>query len=98
MIRELFGPSSKYAMLRTGLDQATAAQRRIANRVANITNGTANDGFAAQLSKQQGGARVKEADLERSMVELADTQLRFDATAKLLQRAYANIRTALRNG
>ena len=98
MIRELFGPSSKYAMLRTGLDQATAAQRRIANRVANITSGAANGGFATELARQQAGARTREADLEKSMVELADTQIRFDATAKLLQRAYAGIRTALRNG
>jgi flagellar basal body rod protein FlgB len=97
MIRELFGPSSKYAMLRSGLDQATAAQRRIANRVANLTNGAANSGFANELARQ-GGARGNAADLEKSMVELADTQLRFDATAKLLQQAYAGIRTALKNG
>ena len=97
MIRELFGPSSKYAMLREGLDQATAAQRRIANRVANLTNGAANSGFATELARQT-GARANQADLEKSMTQLADTQIRFDATAKLLQRAYAGIRTALRNG
>jgi hypothetical protein len=98
MIRELFGTSSIYATLRDGLDQATAAQRRIANRVANITNGAGKDGFATELAKQQGGARTKEADLEKSMTELADTQLRFDATTRLLQQAYAKLRTAIKNG
>jgi flagellar basal body rod protein FlgB len=94
MIRELFGTSSIYGTLRDGLDQATAAQRRIANRVANATNGA----FAAELSKQQGGAGASEVDLERSMTQLADTQIRFDATTRLLQKAYAQIRTALKNG
>ena len=98
MIRELFGTSSIYATLRDGLDQATAAQRRIANRVANITNGAANGGFAKELSKQQGGAHGSTADLEKSMTELADTQLRFDATTRLLQQAYAKLRTAIKNG
>ena len=98
MIRELFGTSSIYATLRDGLDQATAAQRRIANRVANITNGAGQDGFATELSKQRGGARGNAADLEKSMTELADTQLRFDATTRLIQQAYAKLRTAIKNG
>jgi flagellar basal body rod protein FlgB len=94
MIRELFGTSSVYATLRGGLDNATAAQRRIANRVANISNGA----FSTELSKQQAGARTNEADLEKNMTQLADTQLRFDATTRLLQQAYSKLRTAIKNG
>jgi flagellar basal body rod protein FlgB len=34
--------------------------------------------------------------LERDMAALADTQLRYEADAKLLQAAYARLRTAMR--
>ena len=35
-------------------------------------------------------------NLEAEMVSLADEQLRYEATAKLLQKAYQNIRTSVR--
>jgi flagellar basal body rod protein FlgB len=100
MIRELFGSASIYSTLRQGLDEATATHRRIANRVANTTNTVGGDGFASELSRQQqdASARSAESDLEGSMTRLADNQIRFDATARLLQRAYSQIRTALKNG
>jgi flagellar basal body rod protein FlgB len=37
-------------------------------------------------------------DIEAEMVSLADEQLRFEATAKLLQKAYQGVRTSLKNG
>jgi flagellar basal body rod protein FlgB len=100
MIRELFGSGSIYATLRDGLDESTRTHRRIANRVANTTNAIGSAGFASELSRQQqsASARNAEADLEGSMTRLADNQIRFDATARLLQRAYSQIRTALKNG
>jgi flagellar basal body rod protein FlgB len=38
----------------------------------------------------------QEADLQRDMSALADTQLRYEADAKLLHDAYARLRTAIR--
>ncbi len=36
-------------------------------------------------------------DLEKEMVDLASTQLRYESSAKLLNQAYANLRTAIRD-
>ena len=36
-------------------------------------------------------------DLEKEMVDLASTQLRYDASAKLLSQAYQGLRTAIKN-
>lgn len=96
MIRDVFGPSSLYAALRTGLDREAARQRGIAHRVANAQAELAGD--AAGSGPTAGAnAATAQADLERSMVDLADTQLRFDATTVLLQKAYGQFRSALKN-
>jgi flagellar basal body rod protein FlgB len=50
------------------------------------------DALAAQNAQKQ----VSEADLENDMTALADTQLRYEADAKLLKAAYARLRSALR--
>jgi len=94
MITDLFGASSVYAALRTGLDRETVRQRRIAHRVANAQSALAGDGIA---NGQPQKAAAAKADLEQSMVNLADTQLRYDATAVLLQKAYGQFRSALKN-
>jgi flagellar basal body rod protein FlgB len=36
-------------------------------------------------------------DLEQEMVSLADEQLHFEATAKLLEKAYAQLRLAIKD-
>ena len=95
MIRDLFGPSSVYAALRGGLDREAARQRGIAHRVANTQAELAGDAATGQSAGA--GAAAAQADLERSMVSLADTQLHYDATAVLLQKAYGQFRSALKN-
>jgi hypothetical protein len=97
MIRELFGTSTLYGMLREGLDTQSAAQRRIAQRVAGASMPLAGDAIPPAEPTGSSGKEPPE-DLEAAMVDLASTQLRFDATARLLQRAYAQLRTAMRNG
>ena len=95
MSLDLFGPSSVYATLRAGLGRETARQRGIAHRVANAQAELAGD--AAGTGPAAAGAAAAQADLERSMADLADTQLRYDATAVLLQKAYGQFRSALKN-
>jgi flagellar basal body rod protein FlgB len=40
---------------------------------------------------------MSDIDLQQEMAALADTQLRYEASAKLLQEAYGRIRTAIRD-
>jgi flagellar basal body rod protein FlgB len=89
------------AQLREGLDASATRTRAIADRVAKASLGN-GDGFAlAATSAEQAapGAAPAEAavDVEAEMVSLADEQLRFEATAKLLERTYAKLRTTIRD-
>ena len=96
MLKALFGPSTLTSMLRGGLEEASATHRAIAQRVAGALGSSSSVQFPDALAAQEPQKPPSEADLERDMVALADTQLRFDADAKLLHDAYARLRTALR--
>ena len=86
--------------LRQGLDASAARTRGIADRVAkaSLQNG---DGFALPDPNAQPGAAAAPAepavDVESEMVSLADEQLRYEATAKLLEKTYARLRTVIRD-
>ena len=87
--------------LRQGLDASAARTRGIADRVAkaSLNNG---DGFALQAPASAGGtAGVTPAqagvDLESEMMSLGDEQLRYETTAKLLEKTYAQLRTTIRD-
>ena len=55
------------------------------------------DGFALPGAPQANGATTSAgADIETEMVNLADEQLRYEATSKLLSKAYDQVRTALK--
>ncbi len=95
MLKGLFGPSSVTSMLRGGLEEASATHRAIADRVAGALDSSSNVPFAEQLEARAAQAALSEADLERDMTALADTQLRYEADAKLLQAFYAQLRTAI---
>jgi flagellar hook-associated protein FlgK len=99
MIRSLFGSSTIVSMLRGGLEENSATQRGIASRVARATDASANGDFAGHLEAATGGAarkRMSDVDLQQEMVALADTQIRYEASTKLLHDAYGQIRTAMR--
>jgi hypothetical protein len=96
MIRSLFGAHTEVSMLRGGLEEAGATQRGIAGRVAQATEASATGDFAGELGKA-GRKRLSDIDLQQEMAALADTQLRYEASAKLLQEAYGRIRTAIRD-
>jgi flagellar basal body rod protein FlgB len=94
MLRGLFGPSSLTYTLRGALEETSATHRGIAERVARASASSTSD-FADQLAAATQAA-VGEVDIQREMAALADTQLRYEAEAKLLQTAYARLRTAIR--
>ena len=88
---------SPAAQLKEGLDIGSQRTRLIADRVAKATLGAA-DGFALPAAQAEAGSTEDGAiDLEAEMVSLADEQLRFEATARLLQKAYQQIRTSIRD-
>jgi hypothetical protein len=97
MILSLFGPNTDVAMLRGGLDETSATQRTIAARVAAATSSSSTDGdFATQLGAHKGAhGAPSQADIQQDMAALADTELRYESCAKLLQSAYASLRSAM---
>ena len=100
MIRSLFGSSTVVSMLRGGLEENSATQRGIAGRVARATEASANGDFAGHLEAATGGKagkRMSDVDLQQEMAALADTQIRYEASTKLLHDAYGQIRTAMRD-
>ncbi|HYC32244.1 MAG TPA: hypothetical protein VEB59_08140 [Gemmatimonadales bacterium] len=100
MIRSLFGTTTDVSMLRGGLEENSATQRGIAARVARATTASANGDFAGELdaAKSGLGKRMSDVDLQQEMAALADTQIRYEASTKLLHEAYGRLRTAIRNG
>lgn len=93
MIKRLFGAGSTVAQLKTQLDESARRHRVIAHRVANATT-LAGGTFEGALAQANGQTPV---DLERDMVELADTQIRFEAAASLLRKTFEQIRTSFRS-
>jgi flagellar basal body rod protein FlgB len=85
--------------MRDALDVSAARTRAIGDRVAkaSLNNG---DGFAlaASAAESPNGAQPgPPVDLEAEMVSLADEQLRYEATAKLLEKTYSTIRLSIRD-
>jgi flagellar basal body rod protein FlgB len=85
--------------LKQALDESQARVRGIQSRVARASlNG---DGFAlssaAQGPQVPGDGVTGAVDVEAEMTALADEQLRFEATAKLLEKAYASLKSAIRD-
>lgn len=93
MLFGFIGRVSDAPSLKDSLDTSSQRVRAIAQRVA-----------AASVAGQQGFGLPEGADgssptanLEAEMVSLADEQLRYDAAAKLLEKAYLRIRVSMRS-
>lgn len=91
MLNRLMAGGSTVSALKTGLDRSTQNVRQIAHRVANAGSG---QDFASALEE----AQVGQVDLEKEMVSLAEEQIRYEATSKLLSKVYAQIRSSIREG
>jgi flagellar basal body rod protein FlgB len=94
MFSALFGAQTRIGNLRWSLDDSSTAHKGIAARVAGALESSGNTDFDAALADQ--GKRAPKVDLEKEMVDLASTQLRYDASAKLLQQAYQGLHTAIK--
>jgi flagellar basal body rod protein FlgB len=97
MLFGLIDRTSSASALNAGLDRSVERQRVIADRVSKATLNN-SDGFALQAS---GGAKqvapnANPINVEDEMVAQADEQLRFLATAKLLEKTYASLRSAIK--
>ena len=92
MLNRLIGAGSVSAQLNEGLQASTQAVRGIAHRVANASTSD----FADALDVATGAAVEGEVDIDKEMVALADEQLRFETTARLLQKVYQQIRSSIR--
>lgn len=81
--------------LKASLDKSVERSRGIADRVskATVQNG---DGFALEAKAGTAQAQVNPVNVEDEMVALADEQLRFLATSRLLEKTYASLRTAIK--
>ncbi len=95
MFSSLFGNTTRIGNLRWSLDDSSRTQRGIGARVAGALQASGNADFDQVLAGQQAGA--PNVDLEQEMVNLASTQLRYDASVKLLSAAYQGLRTAIRD-
>jgi flagellar basal body rod protein FlgB len=97
MLFGLIERTTSAGSLNAGLDRSIERQRGIADRVskASLQNG---DGFAleAKTGQAQPVANANPVNIEDEMVALSDEQLRFMATAKLLEKTYASLRGAIK--
>jgi pyruvate kinase len=97
MLFGFIGRVSSANQLRDALDVSSQRTRAIADRVSKATlQGT--DGFALPHDPAQPvNPETAPVNVEEEMTSLADEQLRFEATAKLLQKTYEQIRTSFRD-
>jgi flagellar basal body rod protein FlgB len=94
MFSAIFGSETRIGNLRWSLDDTSKAHKGIAARVAGAVDASGNTDFDQALADKS--RQAPKVDLEKEMVDLASTQLRYDASAKLLQQAYQSLRTAIK--
>ena len=97
MLYGFVGRVSSAERLKHALDVGSQRTREIAARVSSATLQNA-DGFALPAANAGPGSAAggPNVDVEAEMVSLADEQLRFEATAKLLQTAYQRMRSSIK--
>jgi flagellar basal body rod protein FlgB len=81
--------------LKAALDRSVERSRGIADRVskASLQNG---DGFALEANGKASTQNANPVNVEDEMVALADEQIRFLATSRLLEKTYASLRGAIK--
>src|SRR5262249_12132658 len=82
--------------LKESLDMSAQRTRAIASRVAQASVGGAS-GFGLPVAPEAGEpvAGADRAEVEGDMAALADEQIRYQATAKLLEKTYEQLRSSV---
>ena len=93
MLFGFFGRVSSAPQMRDALDASSQRVKAIAQRVSGATLRN-QSGFSLPDGTTAPGEAV---NLEAEMTSLADEQLRYEATAKLLEKTYAKLRLSLRD-
>ena len=96
MLTGMLGRATQASSLKDMLDVSVQRSKAIADRVSRASI-SSTDGFSLASGETASVNDEGPIDLETEMVSLADEQLHFEATAKLLQKAYEQLRTALRD-
>ncbi len=92
---DMLGRISQTTQMKQSLDLSVQRTRQIADRVARAT--ALQQGFALpDTPTAPGSSESGPIDIEAEMVSLADEQLRFEATSKLLQKTYEQMRSAFK--
>lgn len=96
MLFGLIGRTTNANDLKDALDLSSQRTRAIASRVAQASlNG---NGFAIPVDPTTGKpVENNGVDLEAEMTSLADEQLRFEATEKLLEKTYSQLKTSIKS-
>jgi len=97
MLFGLIDRTTSATSLKGALDKSVERSRGIADRVAKATVGNA-DGFALEAKAGTAQANLNPVNVEDEMTALADEQVRFLAAARLLEKTYASLRTAIKGG
>lgn len=94
MLFGLIDRASNAAPLRAALDQSAARTRAIADRVAqaSVNNG---DGFALAAKAGDAGPKGNDINIDDEMAAMGDEGVRFAFTARLLEKTYQNLRSAV---
>lgn len=96
MLYGFIGRTTAAPQLKEALDVSSQRTRLIADRVSKATLAN-SDGFALPgTPSEPGSPGAGPVDVEAEMVSLADEQIRFEATAKLLSGAYEKLRLSIR--
>jgi flagellar basal body rod protein FlgB len=85
------------SQLKESLDASAQRSRTIADRVSRASIQPQGFSLPAAAGSTQASAAEGPIDVEGEMVNLADEQLRYATTAKLLQKTYAGLHESLQS-
>lgn len=92
---DIIGRVSQANKMKESLDLSVQRTRQIADRVARAT--ALQQGFSLPDTPTAPGSNESgPIDIEAEMVSLADEQLRYEATSRLLAKTYENMRAAFK--
>ena len=95
MLFGLIDRTTSASSLKTALNQSVERSRGIADRVAKASLQN-SDGFSLEANGKAANTNANPVNIEDEMVALADEQIRFLATSRLLEKTYASLRGAIK--